>query len=375
MLSQADGDLIQKVSAVVNLSTNENNFDLLDYISVKYTSEINSTITTYDSNSLKIAKLELFNQANKIIEYIKLSVQAADLYLKSDKEYTGYVFYKHNNDNMMKESFFGKKIDLQLSLKSKDYNNPNDKIEVAIAIFNVAKIAKISGRILADEVKGNLYYSDDKVTDNYIEDSISDLYLFYYIGIPLISLFVIAIIITIIVICFKKKKKSDEKGGSSKKLNTVSKGSENNITNPNDNGGSNLTPMIHPSQIVYGMPNDKNMPYPIMYMVPPPINQNGNNPNQLMPGSMFSGSGSFQPINMTCGSLDPNSNISGGGISGMPLNPNSQYKQSHEFVGAPVENNLKMFSVEELPGEDNVPMFEVNVNNVDKYTPGQKYQG
>ena len=53
--------------------------------------------------------------------------------------------------------------------------------------------------------------------------------------------------------------------------------------------------------------------------------------------------------------------------------PEVHAEQNHYSVNEPQGNNLKIDSIANLPDGDEVPVFEVDLKNVDKYKAEQKF--
>ena len=281
---------------------------------------------------------------------------------------------------------------------------------------------------ISDTTDYFLYVQDEPISDEDIKDSgglSDDIKLFLYIGVPIIICVIIMIFVLLCVFCRKKKKPEATKKqpeSSSKKIitnvdttNQMTTGSEREMLNlksgrqvaienqsvdsrgmplqspmvgaypapPVGSEGSGGLPMI-PIHNVMAKDSNGN-PISVVYVMPSQTAsqhhggsqalsmQSGSNLHSGLPSELPSltgtlpGSG-FTRITQNSG----NSGITGFSDGTMPgdklTNTASQYS-------APVgSNNLNMFPVEEMPHEDDeIQMFEVDINEMGEYKPGGKH--
>lgn len=280
---------------------------------------------------------------------------------------------------------------------------------------------------ISDTTKYYLYTSDQEITDDQIDDGSGglsdDIKLFLYIGVPIIICLLTMIFVLLCIFCRKKKKPEavkKEKEPSSKKVGTninttnqMTTGSEREMLNlksgrqvaienqsvdsrgmplqspmvgaypapPVGSEGSGGLPMI-PIHNVMAKDSEGN-PISVVYVMPSQTAsqnhggsqtysmQSGSNLHSGLPSELPSLTGTLPGSGFT--RLSHNSDKTG--ITGFTdgTMPGDKLTYAASQHSAPVKNDLNMFPVQEMPHEDDIQMFEVDVNEMGEYKPGGKH--
>ena len=337
----------------------------------------------------------MFDSETKTIEFFTIKSKSFNLYLRAVNAITFWVYYEDSDGEMVKYEITNTIANLHMKLKKEDADK-NTEISVYLIAF-LHNTLPVPGRILsANEQK--VYISNRPVQDSDMEIYTTSLEYFLYIGFPLIIITLLVGII-ILTVCLLKKRKQYKNAKEKNKQISNAKGnnvnSERTVSNPTQqiamnpgfietdnvqlNGNQNNiinqeNPLTNPgaipqnAQIIYGAPpQGANMPYPVMYVMP-----NTDMSKMSFPQTMTSGSNNFE-TSRTTGNTRPSGTSNFPIISNMPniqSNLPNHYANSDPLAG---NNDLKVFDAD-MPREDTVPMFEIDVDKVNNYQPGQKFQ-
>lgn len=371
--------MISKFQNIFDNQTAAEGFVSLENLIKNNSEHIRLIHQNYDETKNPVWNQSLFLENWIKVEVFELIVEFQKAHIKSDLPLRGCIYYFDQGSSWNKECVWpydseGEKtpIDVEVELYDKNVIESNTKNLYIVMVNN--ELALSNGRIL--ESGANIYVSKYPIDDNFQPESgWTGLEYFLYIGIPIMcGLFLIFIIVCSVLIITKKKKEKKEKETenadetkpteSNSNLNTKTKENPNHYPLQNQ-------PITNPMQagafpVPYnGQPN-QNGQMPFVYMMPVPMNQpNGNNSEaQRLSGntknpsnaSQFTGFGGSQPVYM------------------MPYPPANVKPNHYELpVNEPQGNKLKINSIGNLPDEDEVPVFEVNLENVDKYGGQQKF--
>lgn len=372
----------------------EKSVEAIKEASISY-GEINSNIRVYNPEIHEVEEIEMFDSETKTIEFFTIKSKSFNLYLRAVNAITFWVYYEDSDGEMVKYEITNTIANLHMKLKKEDADK-NTEISVYLIAF-LHNTLPVPGRILsANEQK--VYISNRPVQDSDMEIYTTSLEYFLYIGFPLIIITLLVGII-ILTVCLLKKRKQYKNAKEKNKQISNAKGnnvnSERTVSNPTQqiamnpgfietdnvqlNGNQNNiinqeNPLTNPgaipqnAQIIYGAPpQGANMPYPVMYVMP-----NTDMSKMSFPQTMTSGSNNFE-TSRTTGNTRPSGTSNFPIISNMPniqSNLPNHYANSDPLAG---NNDLKVFDAD-MPREDTVPMFEIDVDKVNNYQPGQKFQ-
>jgi hypothetical protein len=244
-----------------------------------------------------------------------------------------------------------------------------------------------------------LYVSNSPINDNFeLSGESNSLKYFFYIGVPIIVCLIIAILIFLVIKIVKKKLKKAKEIPSTTQKEPIKKQNEINSNPPNNNfietedQSSNFHYPINNPPLMPLSLNIPNNPYtnqkqsnnqlPMVYMMPVPLSpidniENNTGSRRTVDHKEISKNIKNSPIdNLNHASR---MNRKSGFNNSQPVYvvqmPQVDVQENH--YNAPQEdlpgNNLKIESLSKIPGEEEVPVFEIDLANVNKYGDQQKF--
>ena len=374
--------IILDFQSVFDTMNPENGYSRISDMISQNGSQIRFISQNYNSQSTPIWKQSLFLEDWIQVEVVDFKINSPKAYLRSDQPLKGCIYYLDVSNNMQKQCFSRTSKDdstilANVNAEIEIFNKVNGNLEYQNLMVIVLKdsVSDSSGRLL--QSGANLYVSEYQMGDDYeVYTETTSLEYFFYIGLPIICI-LLAVVVCILVVCIFKKRKSKhtkQKKVKKDKNPNSAEPSQNKIEQAKNPNTQIQSPVFNPQQNPTLNLSNANMQTPkisnpqmqMVYVMQVPINvQNGSNySNQTFDSS--------KPRQSKASRFSGNNGSET--LYPMPFPP-INVEQNHYNLpeNAPEGNDLKINSVGNLPDEDEVPVFEVNLEDVDKYGAQQKF--